>query len=100
MATERLYIGQTIRGTILTYNASVLPHVLANPTALTVTVKSKAGNVSTYTWPDGAIVKTATGTFYYDHPIVDPLLHEVTEVATGAFPSVDQTSFYVQPRNT
>lgn len=100
MATEKLYIGQTIRVSLLTYNAIDLPHTLANPTAIVAEVKSKAGTVSTYTYPGGGIVKTATGTFYYDHPIVDPLDHQVSQVATGAYPSADQWSFYVQPRNT
>lgn len=100
MATERLYIGQTIRGTIRTYNAVDLPHVLANPTAITITVKAKrSGTISTYEYP-GTIVKTATGTFYFNHPIVEAYEHEVTGVATGAYPSAAQPSFYVQPRNT
>lgn len=100
MASEKLYIGQTYHVDVLTYNARELPHVLANITTMVVTVKSKAGNVSTYTYPDGGVVKTATGTYYYQHPIADPLDHQVTQVAAGAYPSVDQWSFYVQPRNT
>ena len=91
------YVGDRVR---LGCAAATVAGVATDPTTLSITVKPLLGAAVTYTWPDDvAIVRTATGAFYYDHPIAEAGVHEVRWVATGALVKAAQTSFRVAAVN-
>ena len=94
---ELHYVGDKVR---LGCAAATMAGVATDPTALSVTVKPPLGAAVTYTWPDDVqVVKTATGTFYYDHIITEAGVHQVRWVATGALVKAAQTSFSVAAVN-
>lgn len=66
-----------------------------DPTTVTLSVLEPDGTESSYTYGAAQVVKSATGTYYYDLSVDQAGRHYYRWSAGGAYVAVDEGSFHI-----
>ena len=74
----------------------VVSGVNTDPTTVTLKVKSSSGNITTYTYAGGAIIKSATGIYYKDVSITDDGIWYYRFEGTGTVATAGESQFRVR----
>lgn len=85
-------IGNVVR---LTVTFTDTAGELIDPSAVQLNIRPYGGDISTYTWLGGDIIRASLGVFYYDYTPSQPGLYYYRFIGTGALVAAGDSSFSI-----